>query len=130
MKRFAFVLVLVAIVWFTFAKALRAEVLSTEEKELYAAYFFVEKKPPTTLGYIFTDFGPGNINFLERIDIVLDKEGRVTGVLIVYTPTDGFRRQVFLPRPHGWVFQEVRPNAKGKKIVIRTVTSSELGKIR
>ncbi len=113
-----------------FASPLRAEVLSVEEKELYAAYFFVDKRPPTTLGYIFTDFGPGNINFLERVDIVLDEEGRVAGILIVYTPTDGFRRHVFLPHPYGWVFQEVRPNARGKKILIRTVTSSELGKIR
>ncbi len=107
----------------------RAEVLSVEEKELYAAYFFVNKAPPTTLGYIFTDFGPGNINFLERVDIVLDEESRLAGVLIVYTPTDGFRRHVFLPRPNGWMFQEVRPNAKGKRVLIRVVTTKELNRI-
>ncbi len=128
MKKSLFLLVV--FLTLSFGGISRGEVLYVEEKELYAAYFLVDKRPPTTLGYVFTDFGPGNINFLERVDIVLDKEGRVTGVLLVYTPPDGFRRQVFLPDPRGWVFQEVRPQAKGKKVLIRTVTSTELGKIR
>ncbi len=107
-----------------------AEVLRTEEKELYAAYFFVENRPPTTLGYIFTNFGPGNINFLERVDIVLDNEGRLAGVLLVYTPADGFRRHVFLADCSGWMFEEKREGSIGKKVIIRVVTTHELNRLR
>ncbi len=109
---------------------LPAEVLKVEEKELYAAYFFAEKRPPTTLGYIFTNFGPGNINFLERVDIVLDNEGRVAGVLLVYTPADGFRRHVFLADCSGWMFEEKREGSIGKKVIIRIVTTHELNRLR
>ncbi len=104
-------------------------VLSQEEKVLYAAYFFAPNRPPTTLGYVYTDFGPGNINFLERIDIVLDRDGRVQGVSLIYTPTDGFRRHVFLKDITSFLLQETRPNVPGKKVLIRTVTTDEIAKI-
>ncbi len=126
MKNFFWVLM---VSLFLLSLPVKAEIISNQEKELYAAYFFVNQAPPTTLGYILTNFGPGNINFLERIDIVLDEERRVAGVLLVYTPPDGFRRHVFLPHPKGWMFQEVRPGAKGKKIFIRVVTTDELNKV-
>ncbi|AEH44129.1 hypothetical protein Thein_0244 [Thermodesulfatator indicus DSM 15286] len=111
------------------ASVAQAIVISQQEKELYAAYFFAPERPPTTLGYIFTNFGPGSINYLERVDIVLDRDGKVAGVFLVYTPTDGFRRHVFLKDITGWMFQEVRPNAKGKRVIIRVITSDELNRL-
>ncbi len=106
-----------------------AKVLSTFQKELYAVYIFAEERPPTTLGFVFTNFGPGNIKFLERLDIVLDKEGRVAGILVVYTPSDGFRRHVFFSKVSGWMLQEKRENSLGKVVTIRVITSDELNQI-
>jgi len=106
-----------------------AKVLRSYQKELYAAYIFAEERPPTTLGFVFTNFGPGNIKFLERIDIVLDDEGKVAGVLVVYTPSDGFRRHVFFSKVSGWMFQEKRKNSVGKVVKIRVVTSDELNQV-
>ncbi|OAG27638.1 hypothetical protein [Thermodesulfatator autotrophicus] len=120
---------LMFLIFLLWASVCQAMVLSQQEKNLYAAYFFAPERPPTTLGYVFTNFGPGNINFLERVDIVLDRDGKVAGVLLVYTPTDGFKRHVFLRDITGWMFQEVRPNARGKRVLIRIITSDELNRL-
>jgi len=56
----------------------------------------------------------------------LDEEGRLMGIILTYTPNDGFRRRVFLNKISGWMFQERREGSTGKKITIRVVTTEEL----
>jgi len=114
---------------FLWPTVLPAAVISIEQRELYAVYFFSPEFSSTSLPYVLTKFGPGNINFLERIDIVLDQEGRVAGVELVYTPPDGLRRHVFLRNVSGWMFEEVRPGAKGKRVTIRLITSEDLNRL-
>ncbi len=119
---------IVALVLFFFCPRLPAEVLSVEQKDLYAVYLLCPEPHPS-LPAIITNFGPGNINLLERLDIVLDQEGRVAGIGVVYTTADGFRRHVFCRDIKGWVFQEIRPGSKGKRITIRVITTQELNQV-
>ncbi|HIE32805.1 MAG TPA: hypothetical protein EYP81_01980 [Thermodesulfobacteriaceae bacterium] len=113
-----------------FFSPVKAEVLSVEEKEIYALYIVPASETfPTELGYIITNFGPGNIKFLDRIDIIVDREGRVQGLKIVYTPPDGFKRHVFLAGNRSLVVQEARPGSLKKKILFRVVTSDEINKL-
>ena len=107
-----------------------AEVLHAEEKEVYAVYIVPAPKAfPTELGYVITSFGPGNINFLERIDLLVDREGRVQGLQVVYTPPDGFRRHVFLAGNRSLIIQEARPESLKKRILLRVITTEELNRL-
>ncbi len=100
------------------------------EKEVYAVYLVPAPKTfPTELGYVVTNFGPGNINFLERVDVVVDREGRIQGFRLVYTPPDGFRRQVFLAGNRSLIIQEARPGSLKKKILFRVITTEEIGRL-
>ncbi len=114
---------------FLWPTVLPAAVISIEQRDLYAVYFLGPEFSGTSLPYVLTKFGPGNINLLERIDIVLDQEGRVAGIELVYTPPNGLRRHVFLRNVSGWVFEEVRPGAKGKRVTIRLITSEDLNRL-
>ncbi len=119
---------IMGLVLFFFCPRLPAEVLSVEQKDLYAVYLIGPQETPS-LAQIITNFGPGNIHLLDRIDIVLDQEGRVAGLGVVYTTADGFKRHVFFPEIKGWVFQEIRPGAQGKRITIRVITTQELNRV-
>ncbi|WP_297058335.1 hypothetical protein [Thermosulfurimonas sp.] len=108
----------------------RAAVLSTRAKEVYAVYIVPAPKAfPTELGYVITNFGPGNINFLERVDVVVDKEGRVQGIQLVYTPPDGFKRHVFLAGRRTLIVQEARPGSLKKRVLFRVITTEELSQL-
>ncbi len=115
---------------FLWANPLPAEVISIEQKDLYAVQVLLPKEQKLSLPYILTDFGPGNIHFLERVDIVLDQEGRIGGLNLVYTTADGFRRHVFLRDILGWSFCEIKPGSKGKRVTIRVITSQDLDELK
>ena len=107
-----------------------AKVLSSRVIRLYSAYFFVTHPPqPTDLQYYMVNFGPGNIKFLKQVDIVLDNEGRVQGVQLIYTLPDGFRRKTFLRGVSGWTFKRARKNSISNSVLIRVVTTDELNVI-
>ncbi len=128
MRRFLGLLILLGLL--AIAAPAGAEVISTVEKEVYAVYIVPAPKAfPTELGYVITSFGPGNINFLERIDLVVDREGRVQGLQVVYTPPDGFRRHVFLAGKRSLVVQEARPGSLKKRILFRVITTEELNRL-
>ncbi|MBX6423533.1 hypothetical protein [Thermosulfurimonas sp. F29] len=128
MRKVFFVLALVVLL--NFSLPARSEVLSTTEKEVYAVYLVPAPRAfPTELGYVITSFGPGNINFLERVDVVVDREGRLQGIQLVYTPPDGFRRHVFLAGKRSLIVQEARPGSLKKKVLFRVITSDELNRL-
>jgi len=128
MKKFLYGSLL--LVFLILAGPSRAEVLHTVEKEVYAVYIVPAPRGfPTELGYVMTNFGPGNINFLERVDVVVDREGRVQGLQVVYTPPDGFRRHVFLSGPRSLVVEEARPGSLKKRILFRVITTDELNRL-
>ncbi|RUM89887.1 MAG: hypothetical protein DSZ24_00155 [Thermodesulfatator sp.] len=107
-----------------------AKVLRQVEKEVYAVYIIPAPVGfPTELGYVMTNFGPGNVNFLERVDLVVDREGRVQGIQVVYTPPDGFRRHVFLRGPRSLVIEEPQPGSHKKRIFLRVITTEELNQL-
>lgn len=104
-----------------------AKVISRIRVNLYSVYFYMEKQlPPTSADYVMTNFGPGNIKFLETVDIVLDKEGRVAGVQFIYKLPDGYRRKTFLSNVMGWTFKRAKRRGTSKIITLRLVTTDEL----
>ena len=128
MKRLFLLTIFLGILFF--GAPARAAVLSTHSKEVYAVYIVPAPKAfPTELGYVITNFGPGNINFLERVDVVVDKEGRVQGLQLVYTPPDGFKRYVFLAGKRSLVVQEARPGSLKKRVLFRVITTEELNQL-
>ncbi len=122
------VLALVIIGVFCAILEAQASVLAQKTQRLYGAHFwFYKRKFPTQTGYVMTDFGPGNIKFLERIDIVVDKDQTVNGILIVYKTPDGIQRKVFLRNVQGWTFEfPPSPNAVSKDVLIRVVNPEML----
>ncbi len=127
MTKKVFLGILVLLVWGCLVA--RAEVLSQEYCKLYGAHFWGinTRGFPTSSKYIMTDFGPGNIRLLERIDIVLDDFSRIDGIQIVYKTPDGIKRQVFLHHVKGWVLEKTpSPNAVSKEVLIRIVTPESL----
>lgn len=102
-------------------------VLKTLWREVNAVYVVPAPKAfPTELGYVITNFGPGNLKFLEEVDVVVDKEGRVQGIQIIYTPPDGYRRQVYLAGNRTLIVKEARPGSLKKRVLFKVVTSEEL----
>lgn len=104
------------------------EVISSVRLKVSEVVFFMPKGEGTYPGLI-SQFGPGNLRFLERVDIVLNKEDAVEGVMVVYTPADGFRRRVFLRGVEGWMIKEARGGQFGWEVVIRVVTADEIGSL-
>ncbi len=126
LKRIIFLTVIM--VWLM-ASSVQATILSVKKQKVYGAHFFLgHKLLPTQISYIMTDFGPGNIKFLEAIDIVVDLYHQFQGISITYTPPDGYRRQIYLYRPRGWVLEAPTPKAVFKEITIRVITPDELNK--
>ena len=104
-----------------------AKVINRRVARLYSAYFYVDRaSSPTNIEYFMKDFGPGNIKFLKQIDIVVDDEGRLVGVQLIYTLPDGFRRKTFFRNVRGWTFKLAKRRGISKKVLIRVVTSDEL----
>lgn len=130
MKRFGILFLLIAIVLTLDIKKTQAQVLSQRYQKLYGAHFWLnEKNLPTQSKYVMTDFGPGNIRFLERIDIVVDNYLTINGIRVVYTTADGIRREVYLNHVKGWVLESPpTPQALFKKVLIRIITSDELAR--
>lgn len=112
----------------SFSTKCEGEVLSSMRLKVNEVVFFIPKGESTYPGLI-SQFGPGNLRFLERVDIVLDKEGAVEGVMVVYTPADGFRRRVFLRGVEGWMMKEARGGQFGWDVLIRVVTTDEIGSL-
>ncbi len=112
------------LVFFSFCSA---RVISKIRVDLYSVYFYMERQlPPTSADYVMTNFGPGNIKFLEMIDIVLDKDGKVAGVQFIYKLPDGYKRKTFLSNIMGWTFKKAKRRGISKKITLRLVTTDEL----
>ncbi|MCD6320561.1 MAG: hypothetical protein J7M03_07785, partial [Candidatus Desulfofervidaceae bacterium] len=111
-------------------KEAQAHVIAQTYQKLYGAHFWLSKENlPTESEYVMTDFGPGNIRFLERIDIVVDRYMTVNGIRVVYTSADGIRREVYLNRVRGWVLEfPPNPQALFKKVLIRIIPSDELAR--
>ena len=102
-----------------------AEVKSVTRVKLSEVQIFLQQQPP----YVMTSFSSGNIKFLDTVDIVLDRQGQVVGVRLVYTPGDGFRRDVFLRGVKGWLFKRAKLGALYKEVKVRVVTSDELNNL-
>lgn len=109
-----------------FSNRCEGDVISSVRLKVSELVFFMPKGESPYPGLI-SQFGPGNLRFLERVDIVLDKGGAVEGVMVVYTPTDGFRRRVFLRGVEGWMLKEARGGQFGWEVLIRVVTTDEIG---
>jgi len=128
MKKFLFTMALVVLL--VSFSPVKAEVLRVIEREVYAVYIVPSPGSfPTELGYVTTNFGPGNINFLERVDLVVDREGRIQGIQLVYTPPDGFRRHVFLAGNRNLVVKEARETSLRKRVIFRVITTEELNRL-
>jgi hypothetical protein len=110
--------------------AVEAKVLNQSYQKVYGAHFWLSKWPVSEQSkYIMTDFGPGNISFLERIDIVVDSSMEVNGICIVYTTGDGIKRQIYFNRAYGWILEAPpTPKAIFKEVLIRTITPDELSR--
>ncbi|MCD6213753.1 MAG: hypothetical protein J7J46_02095 [Candidatus Desulfofervidus sp.] len=107
-----------------------AKVVNQHYQKLYGAHFWIPKFAVSEQSkYVMTDFGPGNIRFLERIDIVIDNEMRVNGIRIFYTTGDGIKRQVYLHQIKGWILESPpSPKSVSKKVLIQTITTDELSR--
>ncbi len=122
-------LTIIAIIIFTLfaGSVVYGRVISRIKVDLYSVYFYTKYKlSPTSIDYVITNFGPGNIRFLKSVDIVLDNEGRVAGVQFIYQLPDGFKRKTFLTNIIGWTFKKAKRRGISKKIVLRLVTTEEL----
>lgn len=75
---------------------------------------------------VVTSFGPGNIKSLEGMDVVVDQEGRILGVCLVYRLADGFLRRAFLEGAKGWLLKEPKEGSLQKEVTLRVVTVEEL----
>ncbi|GEM_PF-1299290 len=106
----------------------KGEVISSTRLKVTEVVFFMPKLETSYPGLI-SQFGPANLRFLERVDIVVDKEGAVEGLMVVYTPSDGFRRRVFLKGIEGWMIKEARGGQFGWDVLIRVVTTDEIGSL-
>lgn len=71
---------------------------------------------------VVTHFGPGNIRFLEGMDVVVDREGEVQGVCLVYRLGDDFLRRACLNGVKGWLIREPRRGSLMKEVTLRVVT--------
>ncbi len=120
------ILLMGIVVFFLTVKEGEGRVLSAKTVRVAELHVFLRQLPPTAPKYVMTDFTPGNIKFLQRMDIVLDGDGEVEGVVLVYTPGDGFRRSVFLKGVKGWSFKSPNLGSLYKDIMIRVITADEL----
>jgi len=103
-----------------------AEVIKSRRIRVAEVHLLFPDGSPTEAPFVMTDFGPSNINFLEAVDIVVDKRGDLQGVRLIYTPGDGFRRDVYLHQVQGWILRQPRGRAISKEITVRIVTVDEL----
>jgi len=129
MKRVSLLCLCMAIIMLAFGiKETQARVLSQVYQKLYGAHFWLsERSLPTQSKYVMTEFGPGNIRFLERIDIVVDDYMTINGIRVVYTSADRIRREVYLNHIKGWVLESPpSPRALFKRVLIRVITVDEL----
>lgn len=126
MRKVLLVVVASVLISIMSAVTIEAKVLSMTKIKVSEAHFFFRKGIPTQPQYVITDFGPSNINFLEAVDVVIDHEGAVEGVQLIYTPRDGFRREVFLCGIGGWMFKRPKGQVIQREITVRVITIEEL----
>ncbi len=116
---------MVSVIIFSISLA-HAEVIKSKRIRVAEVHILFPSGSPTEAPFVMTDFGPSNINFLEAVDIVVDKRGDLQGVRLIYTPGDGFRRDVYLHQVQGWILRQPRGRAISKEITVRIVTVDEL----
>jgi len=128
LKRGGMVLLALSLVLLVLPGA-EAEVKSVAKVKLSEVQIFLQQRWPTQPQYVMTSFSSGNIKFLDVVDIVLDRQGQVVGVRLVYTPGDGFQRDVFLRGVRGWLFKRPTLGSLYKEVKVRVVTTDELNNL-
>jgi len=82
-----------------------AEVKSVAKVKLSEVQIFLQQRWPTQPQYVMTSFSS------------------------VYTPGDGFRRDVFLRGVRGWLFKRPNLGSLYKEVKVRVVTTDELNNL-
>ncbi len=74
---------------------------------------------------IFSDIGNNRIKEIQRMDFLLDREGRLQGLRILFrSGIDGYK-SLFIPSPKAVLFE--RQDARGgDEVLIRVVTMDEI----
>ncbi len=75
---------------------------------------------------VFTDIGQNRIRNLRRIDIVVDREGRTTGVRLVYEDDISGLKSLYLHRIRALLIEEAKKPIMKRGVLIRTITADEL----
>jgi len=101
-----------------------AEVLLEQKIKISEVQIFSTENYPQVL----LSFAPGNIHFLDGIDLVVDTEKKVIGVNLHYRLGDGFRRSAFVQGFKGWMIKYPKDGTLFKEITVRVLTPDELFK--
>jgi len=101
-----------------------SEVLFEQKIKVSEFRIFSKENYPQVL----LSFVPGNIHFLDEIELVVDNERRVIGVNLYYRLGDGFRRKVFIQDFNGWMIKYPKDGFLFKEITVRVLTPDELFK--
>ncbi len=100
-----------------------AEVLSSQRVQVCEVRIYLSQ--PELYPQVVTHFGPGNMRFLERLDMVVNKQGEIIGICLLYRLGDGFWRTTFLRKVRGWMIRYPRDGSLSKEVTIRVVTLEE-----
>lgn len=119
MKRFIF---LCTILFSSVCPPGFAEVLLEQKIKVSEVQIFSTESSPQVL----LSFAPGNLHFLDGVDLIVDKEKRVVGVNLYYRLGDGFLRSAFVPGFKGWMIKYPKDGAFYKEIRLRVITPDEL----
>jgi hypothetical protein len=75
---------------------------------------------------VFSEIGGRTIKSLRRLDILVDKEGRLQGVRIIYDDSVSGLKSIYIPHPKTIVFEKPVRETDKNLVRLRVLTSDEI----
>ncbi len=75
---------------------------------------------------VFSEIGGRTIKSLRRLDLFVDREGKLQGIRIIYDDSVSGLKSIYIPHPKGIVFEKPRRETEQNIVKLRVVTTDEI----